>query len=325
MAEPVRRVAVTGAAGYVGRRLVEALAQEPRVDEVLAIDVLPMAAERSPKVVSMRRDVTRPIAAALSDHGIDALVHLAFLLNPGRDTRRSREVNVGGAEQVFRSCLQAGVRHVVYLSSATVYGARPDNPAALTEDSPVRPVRGFRYAEDKAAVESLLSGLVERNPRTTAAVLRACPIIGPTADNFIARAFSKPLLIGVLGHDPPMQLCHEDDAVDAIRACALERRSGVYNLAGSRTIRWSEMVHAMGRRLVNLPAWIVYPLTGLAWRLRLQDDSPAAGLDFIRYPWVVSTEKIGRELGIRPALTSKEAWNSFARRAPRPETQGNTP
>ena len=314
MTEPVRRVAVTGAAGYIGRKLVSALEEDSTVESVLAIDLLPLAGHVSSKVAFLRHDITLPFAAALSDHRVDALVHLAFVLNPSRDRSRSREVNVGGALQALRSCTQAGVGHVVYLSSSTVYGAHPDNPAELTEESPMRPVSGFQYGEDKVEVEGLLGDLVKRDPRMTASVLRACPVMGPSADNFIATAFSKPFLVGVLGRDPEIQLCHEDDVIEVIRACTLSRSVGVYNVAGDRTIRWSEMVRAMGRRLVRLPAWIIYPLTELTWRIGLQKDSPAVGLDFIRYPWVVSTAKLRRELGFGPMRTSQEAWDSFARR-----------
>ena len=314
MTEPVRRVAVTGAAGYIGRKLVTALELDSTVESVVAIDLLPLAGHVSSKVAFLRHDITLPFATALSDHRVDALVHLAFVLNPSRDRNRSREVNVGGALQALRSCAQAGVGHVVYLSSSTVYGAHPDNPAELTEESPMRPVSGFQYGEDKVEVEGLLDDWVKRDPRMTASVLRACPVMGPSADNFIAAAFSKPFLVGVSGHDPGMQLCHEDDAVEVIRACTLARSEGVYNVAGDGTIHWSEMVRAMGRRLVRLPAWIIYPLTELTWRLRLQQDSPAVGLDFIRYPWIMSTEKLRRELGLGPFRTSQEVWDSFARR-----------
>ena len=312
MVEPVRRVAVTGAAGYIGRRFVWRLEEDDEVERVLAIDVLPMAEDASSKVVFLQQDITRPISSDLSEHDIDAVVHLAFLMGPGRDRSRYRDINVGGAAQVFRSCVDADVRHIVYLSSSTVYGARRDNPPALTEESPVRPLRGFHYGEDKAEVEGLLRELVEEHPHVTSTVLRACPVVGPTADNFIARAFTRSFLIGVSGQDPELQLCHEDDAVEVVRACTLGRSAGVYNLAGDGMIRWSEMARTIGSRLVTLPAWAVYPLIELTWRLRLQGESPAVGLDFVRYPWVVSTDKLRRELSITPVYSSKEAWGSFA-------------
>jgi UDP-glucose 4-epimerase len=314
MAEPVRRLAVTGAAGYVGGVLIDRLDEDDEVEHVLALDVRPMPRETSRKVAFLQRDISESISSFLDEHAIDAVVHLAFLLNPGRDRQASRRTNIAGASRVFESCVESGVRHIVYLSSTTVYGARADNPTELTEDSPLRPVSGFTYGEDKATAEGLLSDLLAEQPGITATVLRACPVMGPKADNFIARAFSKPFLVGVRGHDPELQLCHEDDLAEVLRVCAMNRAPGVYNLAGSGAVRWSEMVKTFGRRLVSLPSWAVYPMTELTWRLRIQNESPAVGLDFIRYPWTVSTDKLRRELGIVPVHSSRDAWESFALR-----------
>jgi len=314
MTEPVRRLAVTGAAGYVGSVLIDRLDKDKEVEHVLAIDVRPMPRETSGKVTFLQHDVSESISSSLDQHAIDAVAHLAFLLNPERDHQASRRTNIAGASRVFESCVEAGVGHIVYLSSTTVYGAHADNPTELTEDSPLRPVSGFTYGQDKATAEGLLSNLLAEQPEITATVLRACPVMGPTADNFIAHAFSKPFLVRVHGHDPELQLCHEDDVAEVLRVCAINRASGVYNLAGKDTMRWSEMVNAFGRRMISLPSWAIYPMTELTWRLRIQNESPAVGLDFIRYPWTVSTDKLRRELGIVPSHSSRDAWESFTLR-----------
>ena len=94
--------------------------------------------------------------------------------------------------------------------------------------------------------------------------------------------------------------------------CLLRQGSGVYNLAGDGAVRWSDMARSLGRRLIRLPAPVLYGLTGAAWALRLQSDSPTRGIDLIRYPWNVSTEKIERELGVQLIYSSEGAWNAFA-------------
>ena len=145
-------------------------------------------------------------------------------------------------------------------------------------------------------------------------VLRACPALGPRADNFIATAFTKPFLVGARGHDPHMQLVHEDDLAEALRRCLLSRVSGTYNLAGDGLIRWSEMARMFGRRVVWLPGPLLRFVVGASWALRLQGDSPPSGLDFITHPWAASTDKLKRELGIRPRHTSREAGAAFVSR-----------
>ena len=318
MGSEIRRVAFTGASGYVARSLMARLEREPGVELILALDVRPLPGKFSSKVVFRRHDVVEPMASLLSEYRIDAIAHLAYALRPSHDRRAAERVNVGGAGNVLDACARSGVKHLLYLSSTSVYGAHADNPSMLGEDSPARPVRGFQYSEDKARVESLIAEFTARHPETTAIVLRTCPVLGPNADNFIAAAFSKPFLVGVQGHDPPMQFLHEEDLADALSRCVLTRMSGTYNLAGDGTIRWSEMARLFGKRLLILPGPLLRGLTALSWTLRLQRDSPACGLSFITHRWTASNEKLKRELGWSPRCDSRDAWAAFARREKTP-------
>ncbi|MBI4299080.1 MAG: hypothetical protein HY666_04890, partial [Chloroflexi bacterium] len=103
----------------------------------------------------------------------------------------------------------------------------------------------------------------------------------------------------------------EDELIDILLACLKAGASGIYNIAGPNPVPWREMVRLSGRRLVTLPPAIAYGLTELSWRLRLQRDSPANGLDYIRYPWVASTQKIERDLGVAFRYSSRDALDAF--------------
>ncbi len=309
MGDGPQRIAITGASGYVGARLIELLRRDPAIERILALDLRRMPS--SPKVVFLLRDIREPLGDLFAQQSIQGVVHLAFVLQPGHDREAIRRVNVGGTANVLSACIEGGVQHIMCFSSTTVYGAHPDNPVLLTEESPVRPNKGFQYAEDKAQVEELLGEFAKEHPEVGLTVLRGCVVMGPKADNFISRAFSKPFLVAVDGYDPPMQFIHEDDLVDVMAHCLSERVTGIYNVAGEGTVPWSEMARLSGRRLLTLPPSLAYWITGTAWKLRLQGDSPACGLDFIRYPWVTSTDKIQRELGVRFRYSSREALEAF--------------
>jgi hypothetical protein len=88
--------------------------------------------------------------------------------------------------------------------------------------------------------------------------------------------------------------------------------------------RYSDVAREAGRRRVAIPAQVIYPLVGIIWRLGLQRSSPPEGLDYIRYPWVASSEKLKRETGFAFRYTSLEALRAFvgawrqARLHPRP-------
>ena len=332
------RVAVTGAAGYIGGRLIRRLETDETVASVLALDVVerPDGDARSEKTRFERLDVSQPFPDLFRENGINSVVHLAYMLAPPRERASTPRAgmsaparssyfraagsgpdaawrsNVGGARNVMDACANADVRHVLYLSSASVYGARPDNPRFMTEDQRPNPNLGFPYSEDKIVAESFMSGVANRDSSIPVAIFRVCPVVGPNADNFIANAFRKPILPMMGGFDPEMQLIHEDDLINAMVRCLKTRIEGVYNVAADGVIRWSRMAEMMRRRTLRLPPSAWRGLTAAGWRLRLQSDSPPSGLDFITYPWTVNANKIKRALGIEFRYSSCEAWRSYA-------------
>ena len=305
------RIAVTGAAGTVGARLVERLAGSDDVDGIVAFDVLPVGASH-PKVAAIRRDIREPIADTLREHGVDVVAHLAFVLRPGHDRKAARRVNVGGTARVLHDCRAAGVQRLVYLSSTTVYGARPGAESPYTEDSPVRPVRGFQYAEDKAAAERLLETFAADNPGACVTVLRGCSVMAPGCADYVTRVYSRLARVRIAGADPEMQFIHLDDLVEALEMCLLEAVPGVFNVTGEGTVTHSEIARAAGRRSVAVPAPLLAFIVQAAWTLRLQSDSPARSLAMVRWPWVASNEKLTRETGFRPRYTSREALTTSA-------------
>jgi UDP-glucose 4-epimerase len=313
--QPPAVVAVTGALGYIGRRTVARLAAEPSTQRVVATDIRPLSQTHpfasDPKITFVQQDIIHPLEDAFREHGVEAVVHLAFVLRQDRNRRVGELTNVEGAASLLRACAGANVHRIVVLSSSTVYGPHPDNPMPLTEDAPVRPPWAFQYAWDKAQSERLFQEHATSHPGTELSVLRGCVVMGPSADNFITSAMFRPMLIGIRSADPPLQFVHEDDIVELLWRFVSEPHPGVYNVAGPGEVRWSELALMAGRRMVWLPAAMAYTLTQLTWWLRLQSDSPAVGLDWVRYPWVVSTERLARELVYRFQHTTEQALKSY--------------
>src|SRR3989442_4098874 len=133
------RCVVTGGSGYIGSRLVARLAEREATERVVVADIRPPSTFR-PKVRFERLDVRDEagIRTLLADERPDALVHLAFVLNPMHDEHTMYEIDVGGTHNVLRAASQAGTGQLLVTSSATAYGAFPDNPVPMTEDWPVR-------------------------------------------------------------------------------------------------------------------------------------------------------------------------------------------
>ena len=303
-----KTVAVTGAAGFIGSRLVERLAQSDHVNRVIALDCLPLDISY-PKVTALQKDILESTADILRKYQVDAVVHLAFLLRPGHDRKAAHRVNVSGTAQVIDDCRAAGIKHLVYLSSTTVYGARSGTEQPYTEESPVRPVRGFQYAENKAAAELKLRTFAMNNPNSRVTILRGCTVMAAQCNNFVTEVFFRLASVRVLGADPQMQFIHLDDLLDAFELCLLKSVSGVFNITGEGTVAYSEIASIAGRRAITLPAPLLRAIAWVTWMLRLQ-NSPACGIEYARWPWVASNEKLARETGFRPKHTSRETLMS---------------
>ena len=308
------RIAITGATGYVGSALIRRLISASWVESIAAVDMRPAKIHYPDTVRFIDHDVRESMDDLFAEFAPDAVVHLAWVMEPGRDEKAIRDINLGGTANALAATVAGNARYFLYFGSSTVYGPHPDNPEWLTEESTPRPSPGFQYAVDKLSAERLIEDFTASNPSVKVAILRGCPVMGPNADNFISRAFAKPVLIGMSGYDPPMQLLHEDDLVDLIELCLRERITGLYNVASEGVIRWSEMADILGRSVITLPAPILYALVNATWTLRLQSQSPSAGLGFIQHRWTASTDRIKRELGFSFSHTCEGAWSAYAQR-----------
>ncbi|PKB77886.1 MAG: hypothetical protein BZY88_20390 [SAR202 cluster bacterium Io17-Chloro-G9] len=306
-------LAVTGASGYIGSLLLQKLEDQGGLGKLVAIDVKPPPLPIH-NIAVYRQDVSEPIDELLDAHRTSTLVHLAFITERGinrREVIANREANLKSLECVLLSCLRARIKHFVYLSSHTVYGAHPDNSVPLGEGAPQRPSPEFPYGYDKFLSEQRIQEFAEQHPEIKVTVLRPCVVLGPNADNKVTRAFFRPWLLAVQDCNPPLQFVYEDDLARVLTILIKRGIPGEFNVAGEGVVFYREVAEIIKSKLIELPAFLGYPLVQLTWHLRLQRSSTAAGLDQVRYPMVLSTSKLRHTTGYRFWHTSRDALESF--------------
>ena len=310
----MERIAVTGASGYIGRRLIDHIVADPAVEKVLALDIRALE-HPSPRVTFVRHDVTAPMGALFRQHGIQAAAHLAFILDPVHDRERERRVNLGGTENFCKACAAAGVEAMLIAASGTGYGAWPDNPVPLTEEDPLRGRPGFPYVEDKVAQERMADAFAAAHPETRVLRTRATLVLGPHVDNFVSRYFRRPVAFVVRGYNPPAPVVHEEDVAAATWKLLREAPAGAYNLDAPDPIRLKEALAITGRPVLALPAAIMYPLVRVGWRLRLKalTEAPPAMLDYLRYPWSCDGSRVTRVTDFRYRYDARATVVDFAR------------
>lgn len=308
MHDVARSYCITGVSGYLGSLLARQLAEEPQ-SRVLGIDV------REPPVAGafdfLRCDIRDPrIGEILRRHAVDTLIHLAFYTLPEGDARLARSINLLGTENVLRAAAEARIRRFVLASSAAAYGSHDDNPVPLDEHEALRPNSFFYYSWHKAVQERLARRFARRHPQITLVILRPCVLIGPSINNPTGESLRQKLLIYMRGRQAPIQLLHEEDAVQAFRAAARARTSGIFNVAGDGTLTYPDFARLMKKRIVLLPLWLLAPLATLAKCLGLSPVG-AATLRFIRHPIVIDPARFNREFGFRPKFDAQAAFMKF--------------
>ena len=304
-------IAVTGASGYLAGRLIEHLEADDRIGHVLGFDLREPDSAPS-KLVFDQFDIRNEYLSQRLT-GVDVVVHLAFVMDPIKDEAHMRDVNVAGSQNVFRCAAEAGVKKIVYPSSATVYGAHPDNDFPLTEDSPLRANLDFSYPAHKLEVEYVIKEFRQEFPDITMTIFRPAIVFGSHVDNAWSHALELPVAFGVRDHDPPLQFVHEDDVARALHHAVIEDLDGPFNLAPADHVEVDEMLRILGRRRINLTEPNAFDIARKLWALGL-GEAPAGMLHYLMHPWVVSPARL-ESTGFRCERSSADAFVETAARA----------
>jgi UDP-glucose 4-epimerase len=308
---PAVRYLITGGSGYIGSRLIEILGAREDVEQIVNVDVRPPARPHA-KATYTRGDVRDygAIRELLERNQPEALVHLAFLLNPIRDEARMYDIDVNGTQAVLRAAAEAGTQQVLVTSSATAYGAFADNPRPIAEDWPVRGQPDFSYARDKAEADRLCQLWALEHADRVMTIVRPCIVFGPNVDNYISRAWEKSAFMPVMdGVDQEFQLVHEDDVVSAVTGLLDAKAGGAFNVAGDGSLRWGESAQMIGLKTREMSMKAVRRIYTVAWTLHVpRVEAPPGNLNFIRFPWVVSNEKLKAEIGWEPSADTREVF-----------------
>jgi len=310
-------VAVTGPTGEIGKPFIRALERHKDIRRILGMARRPFdpKAHKWSKTEYRQGDVLDRAAVDALCAEADVVVHLAFIIVAG--SKESHSINLEGSRNVFEAAVSARCKRLVYASSVAAYGFHEDNPQPLTEDVPARGTEAHPYSADKAAVEDLLSEVVE-DSETDAYVFRPCIVAGPEAPLLInsipyvqlsgrlpgavRSLFDQvPILKPVLP-DPgvPFQLVHHDDVALAMRAAVLGRGApGVYNLAGRGEVTMRDLADALGYYTVPVPELALDATAEVIARLPFLPDE-ASWIEAARIPVLMDTAKARSELAWRP-------------------------
>ena len=308
------RVVVVGASGNVGTSLLRSLADEPAVDSVVGLSRRLPDAE-FPKVEWRAADVVSTELEPLF-RGADAVVHLAWLIQPSRDQDLMRAVNVDGSGRVFRAAAAAGVGSLVYASSVGAYSKGPKD-RRVDESWPTTGIPTSFYSRHKAEVERVLDRFERENTGIRVVRLRPALVFKREAASEIRRLFAGPLLPGFLLRRDlvpvlpaparlAFQAVHSYDVGDAYRLAVVGDARGAFNIAAEPVLDPAELGRLLDARPVSLPPQVLRAGAALTYRLRLQ-PSEVGWVDMGLGVPLMDTTRAREELGWEPTYTAVDA------------------
>jgi UDP-glucose 4-epimerase len=200
----------------------------------------------------------------------------------------------------------------VVLSSSYVYGAFPENPYYMDEDSPLSASRSYPEIRDLVEVDTLASAFLWRYPHIRTCVLRPVNVLGYYVHSMIGQYLRERRVPTAMGFDPMLQFIHEEDLSEAI-ALALEHSlQGVFNVTGPGEVPLHTAIRETGGTAIPIPEPLMRVLFDRLFRWGLI-PYPAGAIDFLKYPITISGSRFIDATGFRCLFGLEEIFQSVRR------------
>lgn len=320
------RIVVTGATGHVGTALLERL-HKARSEQGKDLQIVGVARRRPDQDAEAYRgaewhsldvgDQDDQPALANAMAGADAVVHLAWLIQPNHNRELLRRTNVEGTAHVLAAARTAGVGHIVCASSVGAYSPAAKDPR-LNEEWPAGGIRKSHYSVDKAAQERLLDGFARENPGIIVSRLRPALTFSDGAGSEVGRYFLGRLLPRLVPRKPWLpvlpiprelvfQAVHATDVADAYWRVLDRRAAGAFNIAAEPVLDPNALGWVFNtRRLLPLPLPVLRAAVEISWHLRIQ-ATDGGWIDMAAGAPIMDTTRARMILGWEPQRSSLES------------------
>lgn len=305
----MEKVLITGIAGGQGRLLARRLLESW---EVCGADWVPW--EGHPRgVTTYQVDLRKKkFEDVVRTETPTAVVHLGMIRHFRGDPRQRHDVNVRGTKQLLDHCAHHNVQKLVVVSSGYVYGAFPENPFYMDEDSPLSASRTYPEIRDLVEVDTLASAFIWKFPHIRTCVLRPVNVLGYFVHSMIGSYLRMDRIPTVMGFDPMMQFIHEEDVCEAIALALQQGLQGVFNVTGPGQVPLHTAIRETGGRALPLPEITLRPLVDRLFRMGLF-PYPAGAIDYLKYPVTLSGQRFLDATGFRPLFSLEEIFHSVRR------------
>lgn len=307
-------VALTGACTDLGLETLRRLSDDPNIKKLIALDVSAPDV-LSDKVEFVHLDLSQPgagmrIADVLNEYKPDTFVHAAFLSAPTHEGAWAHELEDIGTMHVLDACARHQPQRLVLFSTTLVYGAKPDQPTYLSEDSKLGGVTKSRFINDRIRAEEQVMRFARNHKNIDVCSLRFAKVLGPNSDNLFTRFLSRPVAPTLAGFDPLMQCVHEDDAIRAILLAIRKSARGAFNIVGKDVLPYTTLLALLGRLPLPLPKPVATLIGKAMWATKLS-EVPTTMIDHLQYSCVADESKARKILGFEAKYDIRQTLAEF--------------
>lgn len=288
-------VLITGISGWLGRLLARRL---HRTHAVEGADRRPLQGAPKDVIVHAVDYRKKKIEDLFRGRRVDAVYHLA--LTPARSMREQAE-QLEGTQNLVDFADRWGANKLVVVTSVTVYGALPTNSYFRREDAPLLGGASSRVQRSIVEIDMLAQSFFWKHPRLRTVILRPVHVLGPHARGPFADLLRKNPVPLPMGFDPPVQVMHESDLVNALVACLKPEAAGIYNIVGAGSVPVSVATDTLRRPVLPVPHPLL-PRLLREWERLSPRREALLDVDYLRFPCHADGARADRDLGYRPRV-----------------------
>jgi len=307
----MKKILITGSSGYCGNFLAVHFAQQGI--PVVGLDHKPHPVVKDvPNFKFMQTDIRdrQTLAKIFHDEMPTHVLHLAYLMDPVHDKKYEYDVDVMGSKYAFELANETPtVKQFILMSSASAYGAYPDNPEWITEDMPLHP-RDYNYGIYKKEIEEYYHGYKKRSDLKLV-IFRMCTAVGPSyykPGGVVSSVSKSPFMLDIKGGDGRVQFIHEED-VKALYELVIndEAVEDTLNLAPDSYATTRELGEYYKKKFIPLPLWLLRGIFWLLWNLHLAALTPAIAT-LMAHGIIISPKKLMQKYNYVFKYTTKSAF-----------------
>ncbi|MBI4115766.1 MAG: NAD(P)-dependent oxidoreductase [Candidatus Omnitrophica bacterium] len=299
---------ITGASGFIGSHLAEALLKQGFVVRALVRKTTNLRWLKGLPVELVFGDLRKGELPREALKGIDYAFHLAGAIQAS-SKEAYFQVNTEGTRRLLEALVQdkVSLRKFILVSSQAAGGPGIEG-RAVCEDDPPHPV-SF-YGQSKLEAEKVVLHFSRQIPSV---ILRPPIIYGPRETKMFAafRMMKYGFALAAGSQSKLVSLCYVSDLVDAILKAAFQATSSgrVYNVVGERSPEWTQFINAISKAfnrrylLLRIPQPVLY-LLGIFTRQRVRE--------FIQSSWVIDGTRIREELKWHEKVSLEEGIKQTA-------------